>query len=39
MVRAKWDYRSRLNAVQANTIKQAVTRTQWEAKRNWRIKA
>lgn len=38
-MRNKWDYKSRLNAKQARDIKQAVNRTQWEASKNWRVKA
>lgn len=38
-MRSKWSYKSRLNTKQARDIKQAVTRTQWEASKNWRVKA
>lgn len=38
-MRSKWSYKSRLNTKQARDIKQAVTRTQWEAAKNWRVKA
>lgn len=37
-MRSKWSYKSRLNTKQARDIKQAVTRTQWEAAKNWRVK-
>lgn len=38
-MRNKWDYKSRLNAKQTRDIKQAIGRTQWEASKNWRVKA
>lgn len=38
-MRNKWDYKSRLNTKQTRDIKQAVNRTQWEASKNWRVKA